>query len=44
VIGNSKKEDLWITKENRDLPGPACYEVPCGFVPKKVSIGIKIEK
>ena len=27
----------------RELPGPANYEVPCGIVPKLVSIGAKLD-
>jgi hypothetical protein len=43
VIGTSPKEDMWIPKDKKSMPGPSSYEVKFGIVPKKLSIGEKLD-
>jgi hypothetical protein len=44
VIGTTPKEDLWIPKDKIDTPGPASYELPVGIIPRKLSIGEKLDR
>jgi len=43
VIGTAPKEDVWIPKDKKNMPGPSDYEIKFGFEPRKLSIGEKLD-
>ena len=44
VIGTAPKEDMWIPKGTKSMPGPSSYEIKFGIVSRKLSIGEKLDK